>query len=169
MQAVTSTGVLPVIAAAVTPVVMLSATAALALSITNKYGMLAARIRALSTEYRHVETTAARRENIREQLLLFSRRFEYASRAHQGLYLAAICFTATALSIVLVRQADTWQGAVLVLFVVGILLTVGALCCELEEIRLGHQTLALELEDVRSGSPSFCTGNERTAGDPETL
>src|SRR5436309_10350926 len=68
---------LTVISAAVTPIVMISAAAALILGLNQKHNSLSERLRQLMAEFRTPQTTAERRANIWEQVILFRLRFRY--------------------------------------------------------------------------------------------
>lgn len=144
----TAAGLLQIVTAAVTPVVLISAAAALILGINQKHNSLSERLRALASEYRSASTTAARREVIRAQVLLFERRFGYAALAHQWLYVGVSFFIGMVLVLTLTPRSLAWDRLALGLFVLGITLMLAAVVAELLEIRLAWQTVRLELRDV---------------------
>ena len=94
------------IAAAVTPVVMISANAILISAISSKHEAMSDRVRSLTAEWRSPATGAARRDSIRAQVRLFSRRIAWISRAHFLLYVATACFIAMVMLIAL----QTWAN-----------------------------------------------------------
>jgi hypothetical protein len=140
-------GLLEVITAAVTPVVMISATAALILGIHSKHTALADRLRSLTAEFR-AAATGARRDNIRAQVKLLTRRVAYAGWAHRALYGAVVSYVGMVLVITLAPRGRIWDKIALVLFVAGVLLTLGAVIVEFLELEMGRDTVKLEIQDV---------------------
>ncbi len=65
---------LQIVATAVTPVVMVSATAILAGGVNSRYISISDRIRTLSAEFRNHDTTEERRADISRQMSIFVRR-----------------------------------------------------------------------------------------------
>jgi hypothetical protein len=143
-----STALLPIVTAAVTPVVMISAAAVLILGIQQKHAGLADRLRLLTLEFRAPESTTERKENIRAQVKLFARRISYAARAHVCLYASALCFVGMVLVIALTFRSWVWDQIGIALFVVGTLLILGAVFLELLELRMASRTIQLEIRDV---------------------
>src|SRR5207249_1582265 len=72
-------GPMSAIAAAVTPVVMISANAILVSSIGSKHQAMSDRVRALTAEWRDPGTPLERRRSIRAQVLLFQDRLNWIS------------------------------------------------------------------------------------------
>src|SRR5579863_2741899 len=70
------------IAAAVTPVVMISANAILIGSISSKHQAMSDRLRILTAEWRSRGTSAPRRGSIQAQVQIFTLRIAWISRAH---------------------------------------------------------------------------------------
>jgi Flp pilus assembly protein TadB len=144
---------IPVITSAVAPIVMVSAAGLLFMGIQAKNIHLSDRIRALTTEYRAFPATATERERrhqIVDQLRLFERRVRLSQRALELLYLAIVCFVTTSLLL----PAATWLGgrlhtvAIAGIFVVGVALLLSALIVEFLEMRIGLQTIGIEIEDA---------------------
>src|SRR5580692_5704808 len=98
-------GTMAAIAAAVTPVVMISANAILIGAISSKHQAMSDRLRVLSAEWRSPDTGAARRDSIRAQVQLFTLRIAWISRAHFLLYVATACFLAMVLVIALTLES----------------------------------------------------------------
>lgn len=148
MSVDTEAGFLQLVAAAVTPVVLISAAAALIMGINQKHAALADRLRSLAAEHRAPETAAHRRDIIRAQVALFARRFRYAAFAHQSLYAAEIAFVGMVLALALPPRTATWNRLALACLVCGVVLMLLAAAAELLEIRLGRRTVELEIADV---------------------
>ncbi len=140
---------LGVLAAAVTPVVLVSATAILISGVNSRYIAIADRMRALSHEFRDENCTTDRRRVISDEMVTFARRIQLVSSAVQALYASVGCFVADALII----GATSWRKmlveATLPLFLVGILLIVGAIICQILELQASNRTIMLEVRDVR--------------------
>src|SRR5579862_6452474 len=135
MGAGTSSALLQLISAAVTPVVMISACAALILGINNKHSSIADRIRTSLAESRLPGTQAARRKQLGEQIPLFYRRYLFTWASLVALYVAVMVFTLTTLLLVFTqRRVLTFDSGTLTLFVAGVVLMLAAACFELAEI-----------------------------------
>jgi hypothetical protein len=139
---------LQLVATAVTPVVLVSATAILISGVNSRYIAIADRIRSLTAEYRNPSTADVRRASIDRQLPKFQIRVRLVSWAIRGLNLAAVCFVAMALII----SATLWRKMLAVatvpLFITGILLLMFAIVCELLELQVANRTLAAEIADI---------------------
>jgi hypothetical protein len=143
-----SSQLLQVIAAAVTPVVMISAAAVLIMGVNQKHAGLGDRLRELAAEFRAEGTPRERRECLLAQIRLFQRRLSYVATAHLWLYASVACFVAMVLVITLGSHTPVWERVTLAFFVIGVVLMLGALLAELMELRLAGRTLELELRDV---------------------
>jgi len=140
---------LQVISAAVTPVVMLSACSALILGINAKHTGLADRIRAAADEYRRPHATRLRRSQLAGEIAIFRRRFNLAWIAVCLLYGAVIFFILTTLVIVLQqRHPHPLAATPVTLFVIGVVLMLGAACLEMAELSLAARTLQSGLSDI---------------------
>jgi hypothetical protein len=141
------------ITSAIAPVVMVSATGLLFMSVQAKNLHLADRLRALAGEYRALTAagSSARSEQIARQLPLFERRIRLSQRALDLLYLALVCFVLTSLLL----AATRWLGGLARLapeaglFVLGVGFLLAALIAEYLEMRVGLETIAIETEDLR--------------------
>ena len=137
-----------VLATAVTPVVLISATAIMIGGVNSRYMALADRVRALTHESRAPETTPHRREHIGRQLPIFHKRVQCVSRALSCLY-AAIVFL---VCVTLFLSATFWREVLayitVPLFFAGVSLILIALVFELLELRAGNRTLSIEMEEV---------------------
>ncbi len=147
LDQVITQGPLAVVAAAVTPVVMISATAILIGGVSAKHQSLSDRLRALTAEYRLPETSDHRKAGIRTQLRLFRRRVRYVTLAHLGLYLAVACFIGMVMVISLSPMTGSGTRLTLPMFISGVLLLLGAVVSEVLELLLASRTLELE-EDL---------------------
>jgi hypothetical protein len=131
------------IAAAVTPVVMISANAILIGSISSKHQAMSDRLRILTAEWRSPGASADRRDSIRAQVQLFTLRIAWISRAHFLLYVATACFLAMVLGIALSLPLLS-----LPLLLVGVILMLMAILLELLDLRKARATIELESKDV---------------------
>lgn len=140
---------LQVVAAAVTPVVMVSASAILISGVNARYISISERMRGLSHEYRESATSEARRAVISEQMVVFIRRVHLVSWSVRTCYLAAACFVTVALLI----SATLWRSmliiATLPLFLAGICLILVAIVFQLMELQASNRTISLEVKDVK--------------------
>jgi hypothetical protein len=134
------------IAAAVTPVVMISANAIPIGAISSKHQAMSDRLRTLSAEWRSPEATAARRDSIRAQVQLFTLRIAWISRAHFLLYVATACFLAMVPVIALMPVTDT--GLSLPLMLCGVSLMLLAIFLELLDLRKARATIEIESRDI---------------------
>jgi hypothetical protein len=144
-------GSMAAIAAAVTPVVMISANAILIGTISSKHQAMSDRLRLLTAEWRSPDTSAARRDAIRAQARLFTLRIAWISRAHILLYAATACFIAMVLVIALAPVIPRWQTLELFslpLLLGGVFLMLTAIFLELLELRKARATIELEIRDV---------------------
>jgi hypothetical protein len=139
---------LQIVASAVTPVVLVSATAILISGVNSRHIAIADRIRSLTAEYRNSATSPGRRAGIDRQLPAFRLRIQLASWSIRGLYLASACFVAMALIISATLWRKTLATATLPLFVAGIVLLLFSIVCELWELQEANQTLFDEISDV---------------------
>lgn len=151
-----STQNMTAIAAAVTPVVMISANAILIGAISSKHQAMADRVRTLTAEWRDADTSAARRDAIRRQIELFRVRIALVARAHFLLYAATACFIAMVLTIALTPFAG--RAAIellsLPLLVAGVVLMFAAILIELMELRRARATMEIEAAEVLAGQRS---------------
>lgn len=139
---------LSVVATAVTPVVMVSATAILISGVNGRYVSVADRVRSLAREFREPDTTPERRSNIRLQMVVFQRRLRLVSWATRVLYAAVGCFIAVALLISASVSRQILSGAALVTFLVGLILTAAGIVLQLLELQHANRTINLESADV---------------------
>jgi len=131
------------IAAAVTPVVMISANAILIGAISSKHQAMSDRLRVLTAEWRTGNLTPARREAIRTQVRLFHTRIDWVSRAHFLLYVATACFIAMVMAIAL--RIDVLS---LPLLLAGVFLMLTAIVLELLDLRKADATIEVESREV---------------------
>jgi hypothetical protein len=150
-------GTMAAIAAAVTPVVMISANAILIGTIGSKHQAMADRLRNMTAEWRDPLTGEARRRSIEEQLRLFVVRISWISRAHFLLYLATAFFIAMVLVIALIPVFPSVRGlelASLPLLLTGVALMLAAIFLELLDLRKAHLTIEMESRAVTGAGGS---------------
>lgn len=144
---------LAVLAAAVTPVVLVSATAILISGVNSRYIAIADRMRALTHEFREPGCTPVRRGMIAREMVGFLRRIRLVSWAERALYTSVACFVVVAMIISATSWRQTLIGATLPFFVLGIGLVLAAIVCQLLELQLSNQTIAIEVSDIADEKP----------------
>src|SRR5580704_7968238 len=125
---------LRVLAAAVTPVVLVSAVAILIGAVNARYIAISDRMRSLAQEYRDKVIDVRRREVIACQMVTFQLRVRLVSWAERMLYAAAGCFVSVALIISATFWRDVMAAASLPIFTVGIVFIMVALVFQLCEL-----------------------------------
>jgi hypothetical protein len=144
------------IAAAVTPAVMVSACGLLYLGLDNQTARMSTRLREIARELRllDAEATALRAQNLRRQIVIFSRRHLYLSRALLLNYGAIAAFLATSMLALLQGQVR-WipLELTLVTFLTGVLLLAGMAAQAILSIQLSHDALRLEAADLAASAP----------------
>ena len=143
---------LKVVAIAVTPVVMVSATAILISGVNARYISISDRVRTLAREYRDAVTSRERQLNIRSQMQIFHRRLHLVSWATRVLYAAVGCYIADALLISISVSKRILLGATLAMFLIGLILTAFAIVLQLLELQQSNRTIEIESADVLSDS-----------------
>jgi hypothetical protein len=143
---------LKVVATAVTPVVMVSATAILISGVNARYISISDRVRTIAHEFRDRDCSAERRANIRRQMIVFHRRLHLVSWAARILYAAVGCFTAVALLISVSVSKGILQRATLGTFLIGLILIAGAIVLQLLELQQSNTTIEIESADVLNDS-----------------
>jgi hypothetical protein len=136
------------ISAAVTPVVMISASAILIGAISSKHQSMSDRLRALTTEWRNAATPPDRREAIAGQLRLFDERLRWVTWSHIVLYSATACFIATVIVIAASPALEAMSGASLGLLITGVTLMFLGILLELLDLAKARATVGLELKDI---------------------
>ena len=148
MSAGPAAALLQLISAAVTPVVMISACATLALGANNKHASISDRVRASIAECRIPSTTDDRREQLIRQLRVFRRRFTYTWLAVVAMYLAIASFTLTTLLILATQRGISSGRGTVGMFALGIICMLVAALLEIGETSLATQTLDIEMCDI---------------------
>ena len=143
-----SPGTMAAIAAAVTPVVMISANAILIGAISSKHDSMSSRLRILTAEWRSPDTDVARRDSLRAQVQLLSHRLVWISRSHFLLYVATVCFVAMVMVLALTPVIQTWADFSLPLLLAGVSLMLVAIFLELLDLRKASATIEIESRDL---------------------
>jgi hypothetical protein len=137
-----------VLTAAVTPVVLVSATAILISGTNSRYISISDRMRALANEYRDPNCIEQRRMTISREMLTFRHRIHLVSWAVRALYTAVGAFVTDALIISATLWRQMLAAATLPFFLLGISLIVLALVCQLLELQSSNRTISLEISDI---------------------
>jgi hypothetical protein len=159
---------LRIVTTAVTPVVMVSATAILLSGVNARYLAVSDRMRKLAGEYRDVALTPARRENIQRQMLVFERRMGLVSWSSRILYVAICCFIVVALLICLSTWRHMLTLVTLPIFSVGIAMVGTAVVLQLLEVQASRRTLSLEAAEVLRDAKSLTPGRDETREQKES-
>lgn len=139
---------LQVLTAAVTPVVLVSATAILISGVNSRYISISDRLRALAHEYRDSASAEARRVTIVREIFAFQHRMRLMSWAVAALYAAVGAFIVDALIISATLWREMLAAATIPLFLIRILLVLFAIAIQLLELRSSDRTIALEVSDI---------------------
>jgi hypothetical protein len=139
---------LQIVATAVTPVVMVSATAILAGGVNSRYISISDRMRGLSNEYRNPQTTEARRADISKQITIFVRRIYLVAWAIRMCYVAMACFVLMALVITATAFRQMLVFVTVPIFVLGIAFVIAAITLQLLELKASYGTILLEVKDI---------------------
>lgn len=137
------------IAAAIAPVALISACAALILGINNKHTGISDRIRQAVADARKEETDSPRRHQLLKQVHIFFIRFRITWYALVALYAAIVCLSLCVLLIVYSQQHRLlFANGTLLLFLIGVALMLLASFLEIGEVGLSMRSLRAELDDV---------------------
>lgn len=154
---------LRIVTTAVTPVVMVSATAILISGVNARYISISDRMRNLAGEFRREPVTPQRRDNIRGQMVVFSVRLRLVEWASRVLYVAVGAFVGMALLISLSVRHAIFEAVTLPLFLLGLVLIIAAICLQSLELKHSERTINLETAEVLH----YATGQDRLpAGTP---
>ena len=141
----TISGLLQTVTGAVTPVVLISASAVLIMGVNVKHQAHAERLRALAAELREGKFSPIRLECIRAQIRLFRRRYRLSQVAHLLLYMSVICYCLMVLLLGFFTKTAMSEDVVLGLLLAGIGLTFSACVFEISESQLGRTTIEMEI------------------------
>ncbi len=136
------------IAAAVTPVVMISANAILIGAISSKHQSMSDRLRALTAEWRNGETSAERRGAIVRQVRLFYERLRWVTWSHIVLYAATACFIVMVIDIAISSSLESWRDISIGLLIAGVTLMFTGIVLELLDLAKARRTVSIELNDI---------------------
>lgn len=136
------------IAAAVTPVVMISANAILIGAISSKHQSMSDRLRALTAEWRQDDTSADRRQSIVRQVRLFDERLRWVTWSHIVLYAATACFILMVIDIAISSSVESWKDISVALLIAGVALMFTGIVLELCDLAQARRTVRIELKDV---------------------
>lgn len=139
-----------VLAAAVTPVVLVSATAILISGVNARYIAIADKMRSLAQEFRSAATNPQRRTIIVAQMNTFLMRIRLVAWAERVLYAAVAAFILVALFISGTAWRQTLGSITLPLFALGISMLLAAIACQITELQLANRTITLEVSDVKA-------------------
>jgi Protein of unknown function (DUF2721) len=136
------------IAAAVTPVVMISANAILIGAISSKHQSMSDRLRALTAEWRNADTSAERRDAIARQVRLFDERLRWVTWSHIVLYAATACFILMVIDIAISSSVESWRDISITMLMAGVTLMFTGIVLELFDLAKARRTVSIELKDI---------------------
>lgn len=136
------------VAAAVTPVVMISANAILIGAISSKHQSMSDRLRALTAEWRHPDTSAERRDAIARQVRLFDERLRWVTWSHIVLYAATACFILMVIDIAISSSVESWKDISIAMLIAGVTLMFTGIVLELLDLAKARRTVNIELKDI---------------------
>ncbi len=139
---------LQIVATAVTPVVMVSATAILAGGVNSRYISISDRMRMLANEFRNPQTAEARRADIAKQISIFVRRIYLVAWSIRMCYMAMACFVLMALVITATAFRQMLIAITVPIFIVGIAFVISAIVLQLLELKASYGTILLEVKDI---------------------
>jgi len=137
-----------ILAAAVSPVVLVSATAILISGSNARYISISDRVRSLTREFRDETCTPQRRNTISREMTTFMRRIRLVAWAVRVLYAAVGCFVTVAIIISASSRHAMLSAATIPLFATGTGLIMAAIICQLLELQSSSRTIQLEVSDV---------------------
>jgi Protein of unknown function (DUF2721) len=141
---------LRIVTSAVTPVVMVSATAILISGVNGRYIAVSDRVRALTREYRE-KPDAERCAVIEDQVKIFVRRIRLLSWATRLLFLGAGFFITVALLISVSNWNQNLAVITLPIFLIGLTLVASAIVLVFLELKDSNRTLLMEAAVVLAG------------------
>jgi CHASE3 domain sensor protein len=137
------------IAAAITPVALISACAALILGINNKHSGISDRIRQAAADIRKEQSETPRCMQLRRQVHIFFIRFRLTWYALVALYAAIVCLSLCVLLIVYSQQHQmVFSNGTLLLFIASVVLMLVASFLEIGEVGLSMRSLRAEVTDI---------------------
>jgi len=136
------------IAAAVTPVVMISANAILIGAISSKHQSMSDRLRSLTAEWRNPDTSAGRRAAIAPQVRLFDERLRWVTWSHIVLYAATACFILMVIDIAISSSVESWKDISIAMLMAGVTLMFTGIVLELFDLAKARRTVSIELRDI---------------------
>jgi hypothetical protein len=145
---------LTIVTTAVTPVVMVSATAILISGVNARYISISDRVRNLAHEFRSGDPSPERRQNIHQQMLIFNRRIGLVSWAARTLYVAVGLFVTVALLIGVSMWRRIFSEITLPIFITALVLVAIAILLQFGELQLSNRTITLESADVLNDAQS---------------
>lgn len=139
---------LNLVAAAVTPVVMVSATSILLSGVNTRYLSISDRIRAISHESRVETLSVVRCKTIRLEIRIFSIRVRLIAWAARMLYIAIGCFIFVALVLAVSAWRPHLPALFIAIFPAGLICVAAAIALALVELEYSKRTIGLEISEL---------------------
>jgi hypothetical protein len=149
---------LRLIGAAVTPAVMVSGCGILATGLDNQVARMTTRMRDMMREWRSLPEGHARRELLREEVMILDRRHVLLARALMLAYAALLSFVVTSLLYLVQGSFELPKEAPVVAFSLGVVLLGGIAVFALASLRLGRRAILLEEQELFNEEPPSPSG-----------
>jgi hypothetical protein len=141
------------IASAVTPAVMVSACALIALGLDNQVSRMATRLRELAREHRALPADHPRKAFLHAQVVAFDARHQILTRALQLDYGALLAFIVTSLLDLASVLLPIARGLALLPFVAGVILLCGSSVYVMRSLHQARVALLLERREIEDDAP----------------
>ncbi len=152
------------IAAAVTPAVMVSACALVALGLDNQVSRMSARLRDLAREHRDLPDAHARRHLLLRQVQEFDARHRILTRALQLDYGALLCFVVTSFLELATGFYPLGSGLPIATVAVGVVMLGGLALFVMLSLSRARAAIVLERRGLESGFGSQPGGGAPARG-----
>jgi hypothetical protein len=142
------------IGAAVTPAVMVSGCGILATGLDNQVARMTTRVREMVREWRSLPEGHARRELLRQEIVILDRRHGLLAKALMLDYAAILSFVVTSLLYLVQRRFSVPEVAPVLSFLLGVALLGGIAVFALLSLRLSRRAIQLEMRELFEEPPS---------------
>ncbi len=141
------------ITVAVTPAVMVSTCALIALGLDNQVSRMSMRLRDLAHEFRRHDNTKARRSIIKIEVKILGKRHKMLTRALVCDYAALLAFVLTSLLSLTLETFASSPTLPLTTFTLAVLFLIGTSLFTLTSLQLAGAALKLEQDEILGATP----------------
>lgn len=150
MEPLVTNSFLPVIQAAITPVIMLSGVGALMITLTNRMGRVVDRTRSLAGQLRQAAPTAPDRSLWEEQLDILWRRAKLVRRAVTFAGLSMLLSCLLVMVIFIEAAVGRFGLEIMIVFACSVAFLIASLVAFLHDIWMSLWALRVEVERARA-------------------